>query len=140
MSIQSSLHQNGETLTATIANFVHSEGLPFSIVDKPAFHAMLHEARVVRAKYNVPNCKLIGGNLLDITYEIHFAQNMLKLNDEIEMYGICLYGDSVTFKHKHFLNILAASVKEPSIVLEIADATDHLNKGKNDFIIFLAQN
>lgn len=129
MSIQSSLHQNGENLTAAIANFVHSEGLPFSIVDKPTFHAMLHEARFTPAKYNVPNRKLIGGNLLDITYETYFAQNLLKLNDGIEMYGICLYGDSATIRRKPFLNILAASVKEPIIVLEIADATDHLKKG-----------
>lgn len=129
MSIQASLHQNGDVLTAAIANFVHSEGLPFSIVDKPTFHVMLNEARFAPVKYKVPNRKMMGGNLLDITYETYFAANMKKLNDGIEMYGICLYGDSATIKRKPFLNILAASVKEPSIVLEIADATDHLKEG-----------
>jgi hypothetical protein len=49
MLIQSLLHQNGENLTAAIiANFVHSKGLPFSIVDKPTFHAMLPMARCVQ--------------------------------------------------------------------------------------------
>jgi hypothetical protein len=38
----------------TIANIVHSEGLPFSIVDKLTFYAMLHEAHFAPAKYNVP--------------------------------------------------------------------------------------
>jgi hypothetical protein len=91
---------------------------------------MLYEARFAPAKYNVPNRKLIGGNLLDIAYETNFSQNMLKLNDGIEMYGICLYGDSATIKQKSFLNILAASVREPSIVLEILDATDHRKQGR----------
>jgi hypothetical protein len=55
---------------------------------------------------------------------------MLKLNVGIEMYGIRLYEDSATIKRKPFLYILAASGKEPSIVLEIADVSDHLSKGK----------
>jgi hypothetical protein len=41
-----------------------------------------------------------------------------------------MYGNSATIKNKPFLNILAASVKEPNIVLEITDAPDHLKKGK----------
>jgi hypothetical protein len=96
MSIQSLLHQNGENLTAAIANFVHSEGLPFSIVDKLTFHAMLHKARFSLTKCNVPSHYLIGGNLLDITCKTYIAQNLVRLNDGIEMYGICLYGDSAT--------------------------------------------
>ena len=129
MSLETSLHQNGVRLTAAIANFVHSEGLPFSVVDKPTFHAMLAEARYAPAKYSIPNRRLIGGNLLDLTYATYFDDNIAKLNVGIEMYGICLYGDSATIRRKPFLNILAASVHEPSIVLEIADATDHLKCG-----------
>jgi hypothetical protein len=45
------------------------------------------------------------------------------------MFGICLYGDSTTIRRKPFFNILAACVKEPSIVLEIINATSHLEKG-----------
>ena len=129
MSIEASMQQSGVRLTAAIANFVHSEGLPFSVVDKPTFHAMLEEARYTPAKYTIPNRRLIGGNLLDLTYATYFDDNLAKLNEGIEMYGICLYGDSATIRRKPFLNILAASVHEPCIVLEIADATDHLKEG-----------
>ncbi len=129
MSIEASLQQNGVRLTAAIANFVHSEGLPFSVVDKPTFHAMLDEARYTPAKYSIPNRHLIGGNLLDLTYATYYEENLAKLKEGIEMYGICLYGDSATIRRKPFLNILAASVNEPCIVLEIADATDHLKGG-----------
>jgi hypothetical protein len=129
MSLEASLQQNGIRLTAAIANFVHSEGLPFSVVDKPTFHAMIAEARYAPAKYSIPNRRLIGGNLLDLTYATYFDANIAKLNVGIEMYGICLYGDSATIRRKPFLNILAASVNEPCIVLEIADATDHLKCG-----------
>jgi hypothetical protein len=111
MSIQSSLHQkNGENLSATIANF--SEGLPVSAADKPTFRSMILEAHFALAKYNMPNHKLFGGNLLDITYETYSAHNQLKLNDGIDMYGICLYANSTAIKQKPFLNILVALVKE----------------------------
>ena len=133
MSIEASLQQSGVRLTAAIANFVHSEGLPFSVVDKPTFHALIEESRYAPARYSIPNRRLIGGNLLDLTYATYFDDNLAKLNEGIEMYGICLYGDSATIRRKPFLNILAASVNEPCIVLEIADATDHLkNGGKKD--------
>jgi hypothetical protein len=130
MLLPASMYQNGDRLTAAIANFVHSEGLPFSVVDKPTFHYMLREARYAPAKYKMPDRKLVGGNLLDVTYETYFAHNLKKLNIGIEMFGICLYGDSATIRRKPFLNILAACVKEPSIVLEITDATSHLETGE----------
>jgi hypothetical protein len=130
MSLPVSMHQNGEWLTAGIGNFVHSEGLPFLVVDKPTFHHMVCEARFALAKYQIPDLKLVSANLLDITYETYFTQNLLKLNTGIEMFGICLYGDSATIQRKPFLNIIAACVKEPSIVLGITDATSHHEEGK----------
>jgi hypothetical protein len=139
MSIEASLQQNGVRLTAAIANFVHSEGLPFSVVDKPTFHAMLEEARYTPSRYTIPNRHHIGGNLLDLTYATYFEDNLAKLNEGIEMYGICLYGDSATIRRKPFLNILAASVNEPCIVLEIADATDHLKCGGKKDSTYVAQ-
>jgi hypothetical protein len=43
MLLKASLQQNGVRLTAAIANFVHFEGLPFLVVDKPTFHVMIEK-------------------------------------------------------------------------------------------------
>jgi hypothetical protein len=51
MSLPTAMHKNGEQLTAAIANFVHSKGLPFSVVDKPTFQQMIREARFAPEKY-----------------------------------------------------------------------------------------
>jgi hypothetical protein len=68
-------------IIAAITNFVHSEGLPFSVVDKPTFREMLHGAHFAPAKYYIPDHKSVSGNLSDITYETCFAhQNLQKLN------------------------------------------------------------
>jgi hypothetical protein len=91
MSLPASMHQNGKGLTAAITNFVHFEGLPFSVVDKPTFQYMIREARFAPTKYKMPDRKLVGGNLLDVTYETYFAHSLMKLNTGIEMFGICLY-------------------------------------------------
>jgi hypothetical protein len=49
---------------ATIANFVHSKGLPFSAVDKPTFHEMIHEACFAPAKYSIHFTGHHLGNLI----------------------------------------------------------------------------
>jgi hypothetical protein len=48
--------------------------------------------------------KLVGGNLLDVTYETYFAHNLIKLNTGIEIFGICLYGESTIIRRKPFLD------------------------------------
>ena len=101
---------------------------------------MYKRQRYTPSRYTIPNRHHIGGNLLDLTYATYFEDNLAKLNEGIEMYGICLYGDSVTIRRKPFLNILAAaSVNEPCIVLEIADATDRLKGGGKKDSTYVAQ-
>jgi hypothetical protein len=131
LAIQSLLHQNREKLMAAIINFmVHSKGLPFSIFDKPtSFMQCFMRPVLHQLGTTCLTIRWLVEIYLTSLYETYFAQNPLKLNDGIEMYIICLYGDSATIKREPFLNILAALVKEPSIVLEISDATDHLKTG-----------
>ena len=54
-----------------------------------------------------------------------------------KIYGICLYGDGTTIRQKPILNIFVASVKKPSTVLGIADATAHLSAGGKKYSRYL---
>jgi hypothetical protein len=55
--------------------------------------------------------------------------NKDQLSKDIHVFGLSYYGDSTTVKQMPLNNILASSVYLQTALLEIVDATAHLEKG-----------
>ena len=78
-------------LTAAIANFIHSEGLAFWLVDKPSFRALINTAQKSLVHYKMPNKNAIATTLLDNTFKAFEDCNTATLMKEAPLYGICLF-------------------------------------------------
>jgi hypothetical protein len=111
------------------AGFIHCCGLPFSIANHPSFLKVIKLAKNVGNGYVLPNRRLIAGVLLDITYE--HMQDIQKENllNQVELFGLSLYGDGATIHKMPLLNMLASGVHENVAVLDIVDATEHIQQG-----------
>ena len=116
-------------LTMAIADMIHSCGLSFSLASEPKFRLVLQIAKSVSSGYTPPARKAISGKLLDLNYENYMTQNMEKIMQDIDIYGVCFYGDGATVKRMPLINVLASGAHLPVFVLEIVECTKHLEKG-----------
>lgn len=116
-------------LSAAIAAFIHCCGLPFSIASHPQFLKVLTLARRVGTKYTPPCRKLIAGLLLDLTYEHMQNKQKEELLKDVGIFGLSLYGDGATIHKMPLLNLLASGVHQNVAVLDIVDATAHIEEG-----------
>jgi hypothetical protein len=79
-----------------IANFIHSNGLPFSLTRCPKFLKVIAEAKNVGTKYPPPNQNQMSGTLLDGLYVSSYDEMMRTLLLESRIFGVTIYGDSAT--------------------------------------------
>lgn len=73
-ALQGTLHQafdraDKASLHAAIAQLVYSEGLPFTLVESPAFKAVLQAAQQLKGRANPPTRKQMAGPLLQQAYQ-----------------------------------------------------------------------
>ena len=59
-----------------IADFFHSDGVAFSLVESPRFHQMCQALRYVGNDFKVPSRFKLGGELLDINFETCHKANV----------------------------------------------------------------
>jgi hypothetical protein len=52
-----------------IADFFHCENIPDAVVESPRFKRLVKVCCLVGEDFVVPNCKKVGGELLDVNYE-----------------------------------------------------------------------
>ncbi len=116
-------------LTAKIANFIHAHGLSFGIAKKPRFQAILKAAKNVKLEYVPPDANMVRGELLERNFESYQAKQMEQLKKDQDVFGLALYGDCATIKRMPLMNILASSINNPTILLEVVNATDQLEDG-----------
>ncbi len=117
-----------EKMHVAIADFIHSNCLPFLLVEDQKFMKVIKVARTV-GQYKPPTRKLIGGKYLDAIHEINWKEQMKSLLSEANIFGITLIGDGATIKTVPLLNVLAAGVNNPFALIHIADCTNHLAMG-----------
>lgn len=125
-------------LTMAIADFVHANGLSFSIVEKPRFEKMLSLARFVGGNYKLPSRKAVSGELLDLNYRKYLERNKEELMKEADVFGLSFMGDGATVKRMPLVNILCSGKNAPASVLEIVDCTGHLAGGGKKDARFIA--
>jgi hypothetical protein len=117
-----------ELMNMAIADFIHSNCLPFSLSEDPKFLKVIQVAKMLGA-YKPLNRQLIGGKYLDVLYDINRSEQMKTLLSESSTFGITLFGDGATIKTVPLLNILAAGVNNSFALLTIDDCTEHLATG-----------
>ena len=83
------------------------------------FRHVLTLACASGANYQPPSCDEIAGNLLDINYKLYLNKNMKMLLTDIDVFGLCYYGDGTTVNKMPLTNIQACGVHFPVAVLEI---------------------
>jgi len=117
-----------DLMNIAIADFIHSNLLPFSLAEDPKFLRVLQVAKSLGA-YKPPNQMLIGSKYLDALHAINWKEQMKTLLSEATIFGITIFGDGATIKSIPLLNVLAAGVNNPFALLNIADCTGHLAEG-----------
>lgn len=117
-----------EKMNIAIADFIHSNCLPFSLADDPKFLKLIEVAKSL-GKYKPPSWQLIGSKYLDALHKINWDEQMKTLRSEATIFGITIFGDGATIKTVPLLNVLGAGVNNPFALLDIADCTDHMALG-----------
>ncbi len=118
-----------QRMDIAIANFVHSNCLPFSLTRCPKFLKVIAEAKNVGTKYLPPNRNQMSGPFLDELYVSNYDQMMRTLLLESRIFGVTIYGDGATITNTPLINILAASPNNPSALLDIVDCTSQMAIG-----------
>ena len=140
LSIHDGPNPHGESaLTASIADMIHSSGLPFSLSSDPKFRRMIKLARNVGTNYITPSRQRIGTDLLRLNYEMYVARTKEVLLNQADTYGLTLYGDGATVKKMPLINILCAGVHNPAAVLEIVNCSVHLQTGGKKDASYIAK-
>jgi len=117
-----------ERMNIAIADFIHSNCLPFSLAEDPKFLKVIQVAKSL-GEYKPPNQRLIGNKYLDTLHGINWKEMMKTLLSEASIFGITVFGDGATIKTVPLLNVLAAGVNNSFALLDIADCTNHLAMG-----------
>jgi hypothetical protein len=127
-----------QRMDIAIADFVHSNCLPFSLTRCPKFLKVIAEAKNVGTKYLPPNQNQMSGTLLDGLYVSNYDEMMRTLLLESGIFGVKIYGDGATITNTPLINILAASPNNPSALLEIVDCTSQMAIGGKKDATYLA--
>ena len=97
-----------------IADFVHSTGLSFSLVDNPKFHIMIRMARNVGTSYKPPTWKEVSGQLLRLTYESCQERTREMWLKDADIFGLAALGDGATVRKLPLLNVLVSGIHAPA--------------------------
>ncbi len=107
-----------------IADFFHCENIP-AVVESPRFKRLVKVCRLVGDDFVVPNCKKVGGELLDIKYENTYSLNKAELIKEAKVFGFAWMGDGATILKIPLMNILALNGTTAPMTVLIHDCTKH---------------
>ncbi len=116
-------------MDVAIADFIHSNCLPFSSAGDLKLMKIIEEARNLSPSCTPPARHDIGGKYLDAHYITHWEEQMKTLLSEAGIFGVTIFGDGATIKTLLLVNVLAAYVNNDFALLGIADCTAHCQRG-----------
>ncbi len=125
-------------MNMAIADFIHSNCLPFSLTEYPKFLKLIHTVRQL-GSFQPPTRQATAGKYLDALHEINWKEQMKTIISGGNTFGITVYSDGATIKGNPLINVLAAGVNNPFALLDIADCTDHLAKGGMNNASYIAK-
>lgn len=125
-------------LTMAVADMIHSCGLPFSLASHPKFRMVISLSKCVGLNYQPPSRTQVSEKLLDLNYETYMNRSKEMLSKDIEIFGISFIGDGATVKRMPLINVLASGAYLHTGVMEIFDATSHMETGGKKDAQFIA--
>ena len=116
-------------LNVAIADCIHSNSLPFSLVKDPKFVAMIRAAKFAPTSYVTPTRAAIAGELLDTTYDAYMSEVKSQIDRDAGLLGLAIYGDGATIGKRPMINIMTASAHNPQALCDVVDCSDHMADG-----------
>ena len=125
-------------LTLLIGMTIFNNCLQFRIGEGETFREMISAIRNVSRYYKLPGRETVRGALPDNCFENHTKNQLEKLLNEAEIYGLHFQGDGATIKETPLLNILTGCLYLPVSVQNIVDCIGHITGGHNKDAKFFA--
>jgi hypothetical protein len=119
---------NKSHLDSCICDWIHAEGLPFSIAESTRFKLMIKKARTVGNDYKPPHRNFISNELLEINFEKTMASNYEKIQRE-KKFGYQAMGDGATIGKMPLCNELWSAGDCAPLVFGVHDCTGHMAAG-----------
>ncbi len=116
-------------LNVAIADFVHSNSLPFRLTKDVKFVAMIRAAKFAPSTYMTPTRAAIARELLDAMYDTYMAKVKSEIDRDADLLGLAIYRDGATINKRPLINIMMASAYNPQALFNIIDCSDHMADG-----------
>jgi hypothetical protein len=123
----------------SITDFFHCENIPDAVVELQRFKRLVKGCRLVGEDFVVPNCKNVGGDLLDINYENIYSLNKAELIKEATVFGSAWMGDGATIHKMPLMNILATNGTTAPMTVLIHNCTKHMEEGGKKDAPYIAE-
>jgi len=120
---------NKANLDMAIGQMVYCKGLNFSFGECPYFQHVIDMARLAPKGYRAPKRKMIGGDMLELSFKSHLNTGFVNLLRDAEEFGNGILGDAATIRRCPLVNIFFTSFYDPAFLVDIVDCTDQLRKG-----------
>jgi hypothetical protein len=118
-----------EQMDIAIADFIFSNGLLISLVERAKLHRLIQSARHIPPKYTPPYRKKMAGPLLEDIYQSTYDEQMRSLLKESKVFGISLFSNGTTIRKVPMMIFLGSSPNNPFALLDIVDCTSEMAKG-----------
>ncbi len=89
---------NNASVEMAIADFFHCENISDRVVESTRFIRLLKLACTVGEDFKMPSRSKIGGELLNLNYEVVYNANKAALCKEAHVFGLSFLGDGATIK------------------------------------------
>jgi hypothetical protein len=133
------------TLKEAVANmdyamgaYIIEGGLAFRNIEDRNLLEIIKLARTVPFNYKPPTRKRLTDEILPLLHKQRQDANLALLEKDKEIFGLQLYGDGATIKHKPLFNFLAAGGHVVNAVIEIRDCTSQMASGGKKSAEYLA--
>jgi hypothetical protein len=126
-------------LDVAIADWIHSNNLPFNLAEDAKFKHVLSQARHVGINYTPPNGRAVGGPLLEANYQHVMDTFHADLNKGADKFGLTIYGDGATIQRNPKMNILCSGIHNAAAVLDIVDCSGHMSRGGKKDAAYVAR-
>ncbi len=131
---------NNATAEMVIADFFQSKNIADAVVELPRFTRLVRVCRLVGDEFVIPNCRKIGGELLDLNYETKYKSNKDKLLKEASVFSLAFLGDGTTIKRMPLMNVLSMTATVSTMTIAIQDCSSHTEEGgKKDAVYVCVQ-
>ena len=122
-----------------VADFIHSDGLAFSIGSSPRFRRIIKLAKTIGLDFRMPGRNQISEVLLDKNFQACWEGNRDLLFSVALVMGTSWLGDGATIGKAPLVNIMGAAGGIPPLVVGIHDCTQQLVEGGKKDARFIAE-